>query len=94
MSPEAARAAELELPKELSASHSLRGISCRPLAQRLDCDDVLFATPGAVQPFAVVHLTWSGHTDPNEGWPWTTFYDSLERWRTDCMIPDHKDYTS
>ena len=89
-----ATAVERELPLELSARHSLQGIRCRALAMRQDCDDVLFATPDAEQPFAVVHLTWSGHPDQNEGWPWTIYFDSLDSWRRDCMIPDHGDFSA
>lgn len=82
-----------ELSKEVPRDHVLTGISCHALARGCDCDDILFATPGAPGgPFAIVHLTWSGKQDWDINFPWTTFYSSLEAWRQTCMIPDHEDF--
>ena len=88
-----AAAAEAELLREVPPGHPLRGVRVRALAQRRDCDDVLFeiaASPAGR--FAVVHLTWSGREDQHASFPSTTFYDSLDTWRRDCMIPDHEDW--
>jgi hypothetical protein len=90
---ERAAAAEAELGRELAATHPLYGLVSRALAERSDCDDVLFETiDGNQSIFAVFHLTWSGHEDPNAGWPSATLFDSLDTWRRDCMLPDHEDW--
>ena len=83
-----------ELNRELRADSELHGIEAKAIAIRCDCDDVLFRIEGRAEKFAVVHLTWSGKNDQNEGWPSTELFDDAEDWRIRCMIPDHEDYTA
>jgi hypothetical protein len=78
---------EAELARELRSDGLLYGKTVRAVAQRIDCDDVLFLVDGADHKVAVVHLTWSGSTDSNKGWPTTTLYADLETWKTECMVP-------
>ena len=84
----------LELKKELRPDSELYGLEAEAIAQRCDCDDVLFKIKGRLEQLAVVHLTWSGKTDPNKGWPSTELYADADSWKTNCMIPDHEDYTA
>ena len=49
---------------------------------------------GRPEQYAVVHLTWSGKTDPNKGWPSTELFNDEEDWRVRRMIPDHEDYAT
>jgi hypothetical protein len=61
-----------------------------PLAQ--DRDDVLFAVDeGEEVRFVVVHLTWSGRTEPSPTCPRTQFFESLGKW-IEWMNADHDDY--
>jgi hypothetical protein len=83
-----------ELKKELRDDCDLYGLEFKAIAHRCDCDDVLFRIEGRSEKFAVVHLTWSGKTDQNKGFPWTVLYVDAEDWRTKCMIPDQEDYTA
>jgi hypothetical protein len=80
-----------ELEKELPPQHVLRGVSVVPVARRIDCDDVLFATTDPLKPLAVVHLTYSTETDPN--WPHTTLYASWSDWIERCLLPDSEEYS-
>ena len=73
---EDASALERELCMELSAGHPLHGHSCRALARRLDCDDVLFEV-GSKQ-LGVVHLTWRGRAEIDPTFPATSFYECFE----------------
>jgi len=83
-----------ELKKELRKDSILHGAEVEAIARRSDCDDVLFEIKkGMSERFAVVHLTWSGKTDSNEGWPSTTLYTDIEIWKIECMEPDHDDFT-
>jgi hypothetical protein len=83
-----------ELLKELSATHVLYGPRIEALAQRVDCDDVLFTTDNENGPLAVVHLTWSGRNETDPRWPITTFYEDIHDWIQKCMIPDHHEISS
>ena len=83
-----------ELKKELREDGLLFGASFKAIACRGDCDDVLFKVRGREYKFAVVHLTWCGKKDPNKVWPFTTPYSDLKAWKSECMEPDHEDFTS
>ncbi len=72
---------ELELQKEVGEGHPLHGCTPVALAQRLDCDDVLFRVGTADGEFAVVHLTWSGSKERSPDWPGVEFFKSLQEWR-------------
>ena len=81
-----------ELKKEMRDDDDLFGSTFVPIAQRKDCDDVLFIIENRKPEVAVIHLTWSGHADPNKGWPSKTIYSDLNDWRERCMILDYEDY--
>ena len=77
-----------ELQRELPRGHVLVGVPVTAIATRQDCDDVLFALDdGRV---AIVHLTWSGKTEPVSDHPWTVLLDSMERFVEDEMKPEHE----
>jgi hypothetical protein len=78
-----------ELQREVGTNHPLYQQRARAIGQRCDGDDVLFHVPDCTLPYAVVHLTWSGRTEPDD-WPATTFYASLEDWQIRCMRADHQ----
>ncbi|HUE73676.1 MAG TPA: hypothetical protein VMP01_22550 [Pirellulaceae bacterium] len=73
---ENASALERELCSEVAPGHPLHGRSCRAVARRIDCDEVLFEV-GSTQ-LAVVHLTWRGAAETNSNFPATSLYDSFE----------------
>jgi hypothetical protein len=83
---------EIELKRELSREHMLYGVRAVSVAQRTDCDDVLFQLDNFRQPFAVVHLTWSGKPDLFPQFPSTTLFDSFEAWVENCMKLDSADW--
>lgn len=66
---------DLELKKELCATHPLYGINCKCIAKRINRDDFLFQLIDTDLQYAVVHLTWSVETEPD--WPWTTLFKDL-----------------
>ena len=73
---EAERVLAQELRAELSKRHVLHGIAVRAVGRRQDCDDVLFELLHGSGRFAVVHLTYSQHPEPDPRWPDTTVYDN------------------
>jgi hypothetical protein len=83
---------ESELEKEISPTHPLFKLKAISAGGRHDRDDVLFFLPDGPFPLAVVHLTWTGHTEKNPAWPHTTFYSSLDDWVERCMKPDHLEF--
>lgn len=84
---------EAELQKECGRRHPLYGQKAVSVARRTDNDDVLFLLPEfRLARYAVVHLTWSGRTEPAPGWPQTVFYASLDEWAEKCMKPDHREW--
>jgi hypothetical protein len=63
------------------------------VAQRQDNDDVLFVSDGEIPPIvAVVHLTWSGHTETDPRWPLATLFESVDVWIKNGMLEDHKEF--
>jgi hypothetical protein len=80
-----------ELRAELGPGHALFAVRdhARPVAIRIDCEDVLFWLGEDDGRFAVVHLTWTNHTEP-EPCPATSFVASLEDFVAEIMIPDHR----
>jgi hypothetical protein len=83
---------EEQLQRELPPGHSLFGIPVRAIAQRVDCDDVLFQLVDGSDRVAVVHLTFSISSDPT--WPATTFFPSLAVFRSSQMQQDHTEYNA
>jgi len=80
-----------ELHKEVGPAHPLFSRPVKALAVARDCDEVIFEIePGKGLHFAVVHLTWSGKTEPSSTYPQTQLFDSLAdlvAW----MKADHQD---
>jgi hypothetical protein len=66
-----------ELSRELCKAHVLNGIQARPIAQRQDCDDVLFELLDGSGRFATVHLTYAQRPETNPLWPETIIYRDL-----------------
>ncbi len=66
-----------ELYSELCPQHVLFGVKARPVGHRQDCDDVLFELLDGSGRFAVVHLTYAQHPEPDPRWPCTTIYQDL-----------------
>jgi len=89
---EAAQSLEQELLRELRNDHVLAGTKFKAIAQRCDCDDALFEVNSEKGSLAVVHLTWSGKQDPHLQFPWTIFYRSMDSFKEENMIPEHKEY--
>src|SRR5438045_2550616 len=87
---DARRSLIAEFQRELPAGHVLSGARVTPIGRRQDCDDVLFALDdGRV---AIVHLTWSGKTEPVSDHPWTVLFASMERFVEDEMTPQHREW--
>ena len=63
-----------ELYSEVCGSHVLSGIKARPIAHRQDCDDFLFELLDSSGRFAIVHLTYAQHPEPDPRWPKTVIY--------------------
>lgn len=85
-------ALERQLQAELPDGHALSGLGVTALAQRQDCDDVLFSLDDGSGRVAVVHLTWSQNTDAR--WPQTEFYASLSAWANERMPMDHETFNA
>jgi hypothetical protein len=77
-----------ELYSELSAHHELYGIQARPVGRRQDCDDVLFELLDGSGRFAVVHLTYAQHPEPDPFWPATEVYADWAQFERESMRPD------
>ena len=83
---------EAQLASEVPAGHVLSGISVRALAQRQDCDDVLFQLLDGSSRVAVVHLTYSAN--PTANCPTTKFFPGISEWVRDCMLPAHSEFNA
>ena len=84
---EGRRVIESELRREICDAHVLAGEAATLLARRGDMDEALFLlSDGRV---VEVHLTWSRSREMDPRWPTTAFYDSLEHWVEQSMIPLH-----
>lgn len=81
------------LADEIAPGHVLEGKRVRMIARRVDTDDVLYEVMTEPPSFAVVHLTWSDRRQTNPQFPWTTLYDSMDRFR-EAMLRDAEAYES
>ena len=81
-----------ELQREVTDRHILWRRTVRPLAQRSDCDDVLFEVEGPVMIYAVVHLTWAGEPGNDPLCPGTVVFGSFDEWVREGMMRDHHDF--
>lgn len=90
--PQRADLLERQLATELPRGHALFGVPVRAVAQRQDCDDVLFELLDGSGRVAVVHLTYSMNFDP--AWPFTTVFNGLPAWTESRMLKDHLDFNT
>ena len=81
------------LSREIAPGHVLEGKKVRMIARRVDTDDVLYEVMTNPPSYAVVHLTWSEQRQTNPLFPWTTMFESMDRFR-EQMLRDVKDYES
>jgi hypothetical protein len=81
---------ERELYKELSKGHPLFGVKVKAVAQKIDCDDVLFMIENHTSLYALVHLTWSGKPEKNTQCPTTHFFKTWDDWKK-RMEDDNKE---
>jgi hypothetical protein len=82
-----------ELQRELALGHPLFGVPVEAVGRRCDCDDVVFRLLDGSGRFAVVHLTWIHSPPDRPPYPWTTIFESCDKWIAECMLSDHKQYT-
>ncbi|MCW8886685.1 MAG: hypothetical protein OQK12_15770 [Motiliproteus sp.] len=68
---------ELELERELSNEHQLKGVPVKALGRRNGHDEFLFQLQDGSENLAKVHLTWSAETDHR--WPWTEIFGSFNQ---------------
>lgn len=88
VNPDADVTYKAELLREVGEAHPLHGLSVAAVGRRLDSDDVLFSLPEGR--LAVVHLTWTGHTESHPAWPHTDFYAGWADFETNRMLVDHE----
>jgi hypothetical protein len=81
-----------ELQREVTEGHVLWQRPVRPLAQRVDCDSVLFEVQGAVSTYAVVHLTWAGKPENDTRIPHTIVFESIDDWVRHGMMVDSREF--
>jgi hypothetical protein len=84
----------VELQREILQSHPLYGKNLRAIAQRTDCDDVLFDVDSDDFAYAVVHLTWTGEPEKASCWPDTQVFVSWPDWIEKRMKPDNTNATT
>jgi hypothetical protein len=85
---------EAELRAELGPKHALYGRRMRAVAQRQDCDDVLFVSIDEPSLVAVVHLTYANRPEIDPLWPETHLFASMEDWMERGMKVDHADFVA
>ena len=67
-----------ELNREIGKGHSLFGHGYDVIGRRDDNDDVLLYVDRAVEPWAVVHVTFSGKEEGDARFPWTQYYGNVD----------------
>src|SRR6185503_16100622 len=83
-----------ELHDELGPHHILKGRDMRAVAERQDCDDVLFVSADEPPTIAVVHLTYANRPEQDPLFPGTTFFNSIDDWIERGMQADHDDFVA
>ena len=86
------RAAEAELHAELSPRHLLFGVSVRAVGYRQDCDDVLFELLDGSKRYAVVHLSFAQHPEPDPRWPETSMFENWDDFCWKDMTVEHNNW--
>ncbi len=79
-----------ELEREVSPGHVLYKMQARPVARRVDRDDILFEVDDQKNCLAVVHLTW--HRESDSRWPTVKLFVSWDQWVREEMMPAHEEY--
>ena len=90
--PEEAAKLEVELTFELSLLHHLSVVDRRAVARRIDSDDILIELDPHLCECAVVHLTWSGRTEMQPGFPQTELFTTFSDFVEERMMVDHQSY--
>jgi hypothetical protein len=80
---------EVELQRELSSEHVLRGLPLVALARREQSDDVLFGSFSREGKVYWVHLTWVAERFPK--FPWTVPYTSVDRFADQWPEDEYED---
>jgi len=83
-----------ELQREAMQGHPLYKKVVHAIAQRTDCDDVLFEVDTADFAYAVVHLTWTGEPENDSRWPDTQVFVNWQDWIEKRMKPDNSKATT
>jgi hypothetical protein len=83
-----------ELYSEVGKQHVLYGIKARPVGHRQDCDDALFELLDGSGRFAVVHLTFAQHPEPDPRWPSTEIYTDWSAFERERMRPDAEEWAT
>jgi hypothetical protein len=83
-----------ELQSELVPAHVLFAMPVRPIAKRQDCDEVLFELLDGSGRYAVVHLTYAQHLEPDPRWPETRVFGSWDGFVRECMQADHANWVA
>lgn len=81
--PPNAPALRQQLAREMPPRHVLVDTPVKAIAQRDDCDDVLFELLDGSGRVAVVHLTYSRNADAL--WPQTELFSSYSEWHSERM---------
>jgi hypothetical protein len=71
---------ERELYREVAAGHPLYKKKVHAIAQRTDCDDVLFEVSSSDFRCVVVHLTWSQRAEHEPRWPEIEVFTTFQKW--------------
>ncbi|MBI1374916.1 MAG: hypothetical protein GC159_19535 [Phycisphaera sp.] len=74
-----------ELRAELAAAHVLYELPVRAIAHRQDCDEILLELCDGTGRFAVVHLTYAQHPEPNPVWPETRVFQSWNQFEQEMQ---------
>ncbi len=78
----------IELRRELTDGHLLWNRNVRPIARRIDRDDVLFEIVEDPPCYAIVHLTWKGGRESNPEWPTTKLFADIQEWARDAELAE------
>jgi hypothetical protein len=76
-----------QLAQALNPQHPLKSVSLRPIAQRIDRDDFLFAFNDGSGTYVVVHLTRSKIAEADQGRPRMIIYPSFQRGPMGVCVP-------
>jgi hypothetical protein len=81
-----------QLQIEINDDHVLANKVVKTIARRQDNDDVLFEIVNDEYKYAVVHLTWSQHTEISRDYPRTKLYKTWQDLYDNRIMVDHVDF--